>query len=508
MPSSGRRHVVAAVLVCTAIALAGPGGPAVAEPPQPGVPADVLADERRRPLPTEPLRLADVAESVQYLKATYGVGEAEAMRRMELQRRSPELAARLAARHSDVYAGLSIDQDGGGALVVRATDPARLTAALAADTAWRGPAPSDAGRLRVERARWSLHDLQAEATRLTKALDAGPGKPVAVFVDQAANRVVVQHVDKPSAAATGRAQAAVGARPGMATVETWQPEEPKASYPQSYCNPMMCDPPMRGGVRLDIQREDGSWGGCTSGFNVIGSNGWVYVLTAGHCVLNERHDEIVDRPFHNGLPVGSEASGRVGIWRPPVDFALIPFETFGDNWAHYWVYDRFGKNRVARFGPDNNNASDCSPGSGAFPGYSCPFQTTWIAGTQHWLDVVNGSVLCATGTATGVTSADRGGSSDAPAAWMPGTRCGTASSASLYDIYVSNLCSALGDSGGPLWNQTSSAAVGILRDGPPARDNNTCGSTPHSRYLPVSTAFQLANGESGLTFRVMDNRDG
>jgi hypothetical protein len=74
----------------------------------------------------------------------------------------------------------------------------------------------------------------------------------------------------------------------------------------------LCEwPPMRGGLRLDIRRQDGTVGGCTSGFNVEGlgvkNDNERYVLTAGHCVLGHNH-EWIDHTYHRGRLVGVEAA--------------------------------------------------------------------------------------------------------------------------------------------------------------------------------------------------------
>ena len=45
---------------------------------------------------------------------------------------------------------------------------------------------------------------------------------------------------------------------------------------------------MRGGIRLDVPRNDGTVGGCTTGFNLTVGVRDAYVLTAGHCVVGGR----------------------------------------------------------------------------------------------------------------------------------------------------------------------------------------------------------------------------
>lgn len=66
---------------------------------------------------------------------------------------------------------------------------------------------------------------------------------------------------------------------------------------------------MKGGYRLELPRDNGVYAACTNGFNIKGSNGWRYTLTAGHCVLGSQHTHI-DFSSHNGIPVGYESMSR------------------------------------------------------------------------------------------------------------------------------------------------------------------------------------------------------
>src|SRR5690349_7086743 len=80
--------------------------------------------------PTVGLKAADVAGSVAYLRTTYGLTAAEAMRRLELQRTAATLQDVLARDYPDTYAGSWIDQEHGGVLMIGSTDPAAFTTPL------------------------------------------------------------------------------------------------------------------------------------------------------------------------------------------------------------------------------------------------------------------------------------------------------------------------------------------------------------------------------------------
>lgn len=125
---------------------------------------------------------AQVAASVQYLRDEYGVSDAEALRRLELQRDAPRIERLLASRFPAEYAGMWLDQDHGGVLVVLATRPELLRA-------WVARLPQ-AGFIRVVPATYPLRDLRALAARVQRHLSVGnatadvdePGNQVAVWV--------------------------------------------------------------------------------------------------------------------------------------------------------------------------------------------------------------------------------------------------------------------------------------------------------------------------------------
>lgn len=487
MPIRRRTLIIALAVLVAATAFG--VGTASGEPSLPpgGRPARAAP-----PAPDRPLTLAEVGYAVDQMAATYGIGPAEALRRLELQRHLPALHRRLAAQLPDAYAGLWIDQEHGGEVVIHATDPRRLDDALAG---W-----PDRRHVRPVEARFSLAELRAAEARVRTRL--GPtASRLKVGVDVRANAVVV---NGPAAGDAGTEpipapdlarQAAAGERvpvklriPGR--------REAKAPYSGSTCRPLQCDPPMRGGMRLDIKRDNGTWGGCTNGFNVHGSNGWRYTLTAGHCVLGANHTQ-QDSSTHNGVTVGKEDRGLAAN-HSNLDYALMPYWVFNTtNFAGYWSYDRYAWNLVARF-------SDCLVGGpGTNPGYSCGYAPTYIYRLLDTMDIPYGLYVCTTGTATAdyFQAADgswRGGTG-APRGWHPGTRCGIVTD--VFGFVWTNLCTARGDSGGPLFTPDGSG-IGILSDGSPAREGYGNCERNESSYSPLLDIFDDLRFRTGLSFSV------
>jgi streptogrisin C len=151
--------------------------------------ATAFAAERVTVASRAPLTLAQVRGSVNYLTSAYNITEAEALRRLELQRTSAELNTALAKHFPDQYAGFWLDQNAGGRLVVAATEPGRVTSSLAG--------VPDHAHITVTRAERSLRQLTTVRARLDKKINTSPDPKVRaaeVVVDVRANVVAVyQH---------------------------------------------------------------------------------------------------------------------------------------------------------------------------------------------------------------------------------------------------------------------------------------------------------------------------
>ncbi|MGW5669607.1 trypsin-like serine protease, partial [Micromonospora sp. NPDC003776] len=407
--------------------------------------------------------------SVGYLRERYGVSATEAARRLALQEFSGPLADRLAADQPDTYGGMWLDQTAGGVLVVAATDPAAVRAAVAG-------AP-DAAHVRVVAVRHSLHRLTDAADRLAAALGGTPGEDVVVDLRRNALAVLtggrITAADSRLAEALAAAGVPATARPRPAGVV------PKA------CDPRYCaQAPMRGGIRLDVPRDDGTVGGCTVGFNLRSRIGKWYVLTAGHCVVGGRHQH-VDTTWHQFLgpkvPVSVESTAPVLAENAyPNDYAIMPYQAGAlDRWKYpaaagpslvnYWC--------VA----DNPNCTTSRDVS--------------ITGYVPYSAIQLGWVVCATGSAYTPKSGEVYVDSGAGAGYLPGTRCGEIDGKSGGGIDV-RICARAGDSGGPLFTESDGKALGILSDGDPGSGPCT-NADEHNHYAPVSTILARVNASQG-----------
>jgi streptogrisin C len=434
--------------------------------------------------------LETARESVGYLAGKYGISKQEALRRLNLQNAAAQLLPRLRRDHADDFGGMWLDQENGGVLVVRTTRSDLMTGTLRA--------VRDRAHVKVLPSRWSLKDLHAAGSRLSGGLGAKPGSAVEVLVDEQANQVRVRYRDRPGIERYGdRARQAAATEPGMAIAER-QPSEPKRV--KKGCDLFACDTPARGGIRLDLQRNsgprNGSWGSCTLGFNVRGSNGWVYTLTAGHCVSGSEHQQI-DQSYHNGLPMGFEDPTLTNPSGGDVDYAIMPFGVNGQpvaengGWAHYWLNGRSGKNRVF---------SKCVPN---IKGYACSGGTRdyYMQGIKANRDIVPGEIVCATGTGAADVYPDNSG-------YLAGTKCGRVlprpfppPTGDVAGFINTDICSRPGDSGGPLFSQTNNRAYGILTDG--TKETHECKSHEISWYSPLSRIFANAKARSGIDFSLV-----
>jgi streptogrisin C len=393
--------------------------------------------------------LAQIRESVDYLRSAFHVSQQEAIRRLVLQRDTPAIVARLEREFPNEYAGAWLDQEHGGTLMIAATDPATLTATVRALPSWT--------HAQLRPARFTIRQLNAVAAAAVQ--EYGPR----VGVDEIDNRVVAYVPN------TARAQASVR---GALTTPLATGELAIAAAPAGYandgcqpgvctpprtsgCDRINCTPPLRAGLNLDLwATAGGSFAGrCTSAFTMTGSNGWLYTSTAGHCLVTP---PVAAVSSNNGHWLGQV--GPVGYTNNvyPDDFAVMPFMVYGGtNYASYWLPGGQPHNLVV------------SGGDTGFP----------ITGMYTQSQIQPGFVACASGETTGTT-------------------CGTVLGRD--GGIFTDICQFEGDSGAPLFSQIDNMAYGLSSQD--STNGDSCPSGYKSYFTPLSNV--VGTMSDGITISI------
>ena len=466
-----------------------------------------------------------VADSLAYLTSTYKISNAEALRRLQLQDDAQRLDAILSNDQPAVYGGMQMDQDNGGILVLAMTAPS------AADPYLRGE--PDRAHVVIRTVAHSLAELREVKSRVAKKVGEGPDAVYLPAVDQLNNQVVLWKRDwvaqekvtgsweadslaKQPAVAASRADRqhgvdsesatalrAVDAESGLVSIKTLiQPTPYYTPYVDwGYCHPLYCPANyggMRGGLRLDVKRDDGSWGGCTAGFNVRSGgsiwNGWAWVLTAGHCVTNKTNQTPIQ---HDGWSI----LNMHGVDRNsyPYDYAILNYT--GSN-ADTWLTP-YNHNKVLKYCRNGGQDSD--------PDTPCGQQATlvdeYITGVRNLSNIAAGFVVCASGAGSSPVNYANSYDSGAGAGYLVGTRCGKVLST---DVGINtDICARDGDSGGPLFSEIDHTAYGILEGSQQGR-TGACYSGERNNYSPISSimydvnyGYQNLAGNYGTTMNVI-----
>jgi streptogrisin C len=124
-------------------------------------------------------------------------------------------------------------------------------------------------------------------------------------------------------------------------------------------------------------------------------------------------------------------------------------------------------------------------------------------------DVHDNWVVCASGAAASSLDYTDAVDSGAGQGYRPGTRCGvvTGQSNGMIDT---DLCARAGDSGGPLFDEVTNSAIGILEGNTQDRYGK-CLAGESNNYVPLSTIFGAVNGTAaarGSTFEVITTTKG
>jgi streptogrisin C len=331
-------------------------------------------------------------------------------------------------------------------LVVAGTGPDLLSQALATLPGWV--------HTRTQTVRFSERTLQQAAAEAVGRL----GRNASVTLDEVGNQVVVR---VPGAGEVTAAAGVLSQRVAAGQIRVLAAAaggygnecDPLNCHPRtSGCDRTNCTPPLPAGTNLDLWSDITSSkspeGRCTNGFNMRGSNGWVYTSTAGHCMAGASNVTSND-----GRWIGYWTGGSYFNTTYPYDHSVLPFLVIGStNYAVFWQ----PKNWVI----SGSNTS--------FP----------ITGIHTYSQIANGWVACASGT-------------------MTGTTCGTVQGKD--GGIIMNICQHHGDSGAPLFSQIDHTAYGLsIKD---TTTDDSCPSGYRSYYTPISNI--IGTQSDGVSLSVM-----
>jgi streptogrisin C len=428
-----------------------------------GLAALLVPGGRSAPAKAEAAVPAQVRESVGYLAATYHVSTADALRRLRLSAAEDGLGRKLSAALPREYAGARMDQRDGGVLVVAATRPdhaRRVVSGL-----------EDHEEIRVVPAAYSLRDL----TRVRDRVAARTSKTGYAQVDEVTNHVDVWTADR---AGVTRALAGLGADRDAVVVRT-APKEISTA-----CAFYDCDPPMRGGILVTLSTKDKDvLDYCSAAFNVEDDDGDLFTSTAGHCItlLKNQNPRFILSSGNNNV-IGDIASTRsvyANDRGPRLDYAFVRVTQTDE-----WFPAGHSKNALLfQCSVQANPPQPCDTANNAL--------TYAITGTKNYDAMGVGEVVC------------MAGASPMQAAVKPGVRCGEITAKPDGGIQT-NICAKRGDSGSPLFNQTTHQAYGI-ENSVASADTGPClpPAEQQTFYTPISAALAAATAAQGRTYSVI-----
>ncbi|GGN10919.1 hypothetical protein GCM10011609_58550 [Lentzea pudingi] len=445
-----------------------------------------------------------VKESIEYLMQTYRVSEREALRRLELQNDATKLEATLNKEAAGEYGGMWIDQQAGGKLVVAMTKPVAAQRHIAA--------LPDRTNVTVRTVRNSLASLRTTYDRISGQVGEKAESVYLPAISQTENKVVVWErswLKKPGVAAQAEART-FDADPSLVSARTLQKPTPYAGNPVDwgFCHPLYCTNygPMRGGLRLDMQRDAApgqtpTWGGCTAGFNLRTTGGAFpgvpWVLTAGHCVSTKTNGTPTQ---HNNQPILEQRY----VWKNayPYDYNAVRYVNAAT--ANTWLEGQTNRNTVLKYcrngGLDSNGDTPCGP--------QATSQNQEITSVTPLEQILTGAIVCATGSGSSRVNYPDSVDSGAGEGYLVGTRCGRVLST---DVGINtDVCARNGDSGSPLFSQVTKAGLGILNGSQQAR-SGACQLGELNNYSPLSTVLEDLSARQisgGSVFNVITTPQG
>ncbi len=404
--------------------------PAVAPPPGASS-AFSLALPPSAPMPPpsrEPMRQTEVG----YYVERYGVDEAEARRRLDLQRRVRDLDQKLIGSLGRGFAQVWFDNDKGHFVVaVSPTGSEGVAARVMADLGLEGS--------RIERRPFNHEQLAASLAALTERLQEET-RAGQVAVGMTAGGLEVRVAAGASTRARSEVSAAVK-QSAVAPVVTYRPELSLTQSPAAACTFPYCDTLMAG-----IRTWSGV--GCTAAF-YVGSpvDGRPFMLTAGHCVSG-------GRGWYTCLPgggacywAGTEVGGYYGGGGGDGGVLRVDYST---PYYQYWSI---------------------------YPGW-VNWWNTGISTVRASSTTVVGSVVCQNGATTGSACGTVGSTSTAvhysDGKYLTGM------------VRVDGTCINGGDSGGPWTMADREWAVGITSGG-------TLGCNATAYFEPIGRALSTLN---------------
>ncbi|SMC88306.1 trypsin-like serine protease [Lentzea albidocapillata] len=443
---------------------------------------------------------SSVKESIDYLVQTYRVTEREALRRLELQNDAAKLEATLRKEAAGEYGGMWLDQQT-GELVVAMTKPAAAQRQIAA--------MPDRANVEVRTVKHSLASLKSAHDRISRQVGAGAESVYLPAISTTENRVVVWErawlrENKVGAAAQAEIRT-FDADPGMVSARVLREPTPYSADPVDwgFCHPLYCTNygPMRGGLRLDMRRDNGTTGGCTSGFNLRTTGGAFpgvpWVLTAGHCMATKTNNVPTQ---HNRQVVLNQHGIEKNSY--PYDYAAVRYVDAAT--ATTWLEGQTNRNTVLKYcrngGLDSNGDTPCGP--------QVTSQNQEITSVTPLSGILTGAIVCASGSGSSAVNYPDSFDSGAGEGYLVGTRCGRVLST---DVGINtDVCARNGDSGGPLFSQVTKAGLGILNGSQQAR-SGACQLGELNNYAPLSTILEdlsARQASGGSVFNVITTPQG
>ncbi|USX52692.1 trypsin-like serine protease [Lentzea sp. HUAS12] len=444
---------------------------------------------------------SSVKESVDYLVQTYRISEREALRRLELQKDATGLEKTLRTEAAGEYGGMWLDQQA-GELVVAMTKPAAAQRQIAA--------MADRTRVKVRTVKNSLASLEAAHDRISRQVGAGADSVYLPAVSTTENRVVVWErawlrENKPNAAAQAEVRT-FDADPGVVSARVLPKPAPYSSVDPvdwGFCHPLYCTGygPMRGGLRLDMRRDNGTTGGCTAAFNLRTTGGAFpgvpWVLTAGHCMATKTNNVPTE---HNRQAILNQHGIEKNAY--PYDYAAVRY--VDATTANTWLESQTNRNIVLKYcrngGLDSNGDTPCGP--------QATSQNQEITSVTPLSGILAGAVVCASGSGSSAVNYPDSYDSGAGEGYLVGTRCGRVLST---DVGINtDICARAGDSGSPLFSQVTKAGLGILEGSQQAR-SGACQLGELNNYAPLSTILEdlsARQASGGSVFSVITTPQG